>query len=250
MGHAPENTLAAFRKALELGAPAIELDVYALDGELLVFHDDRLERTTSGRGRLQDQPLSYLRSLDAGGGEPIPTLAEVCDLIAGQALLNIELKGADTAEPVTRFLQSLLSQPDCRWYKAQFLLSSFNHRELQQAARYDPELALGALCYGLPLDDARFASDLGAVSVNPGHDMLDRRFVEDAHARGLLVCAYTVNEPDDLARMAALGVDGVFSNYPERVLNTFTQPDTRQGWRGLTGSVPQPDGIGPALYYS
>ncbi|HPQ96449.1 MAG TPA: glycerophosphodiester phosphodiesterase family protein, partial [Thiolinea sp.] len=88
-----------------------------------------------------------------------------------------------------------------------------------------------------------------AVTVNPGHDMLDRRFVEDAHARGLLVCAYTVNEVDELARMAALAVDGVFCNYPERVLNAFDQPDTRHGWRGLAGTDPQPDGRGLMLRY-
>ena len=99
-GHAPENTLASVRKAIELGADWIEVDVYGVDGELVVFHDDRLERTTNGEGLLMGQSFDYLRSLDAGDGELIPTLAEVFDVAADRVGINVELKGPGTAEPV------------------------------------------------------------------------------------------------------------------------------------------------------
>ena len=97
MGHAPENTLLSLKKALEMGAPCVEVDVYFVDGHLLVFHDDRLERTTNGFGYLADHDFEYLRSLDAGEGERIPTLREVFETVGLKAGVNIELKGPGTA---------------------------------------------------------------------------------------------------------------------------------------------------------
>ncbi|MEN8142989.1 MAG: glycerophosphodiester phosphodiesterase family protein, partial [Thermodesulfobacteriota bacterium] len=104
MGYEPENTLASFRKALDLGADAIELDVYSLNDHLVIFHDDSLERTTNGQGFLLEQDFTRLRSLDAGNGEQIPTLSEVFVLIKGRVPLNIELKGPGTAGPVVEFI--------------------------------------------------------------------------------------------------------------------------------------------------
>jgi len=92
MGHEPENTLLSFQKAIKLGAPCLELDVYWVDDEIVVIHDDRLERTTNGVGLVADQTLAYLRSLDAGKGQQIPTLAEVCQAVHPGTCLNIELK--------------------------------------------------------------------------------------------------------------------------------------------------------------
>ena len=94
-GYRPENTLSSVAKALEQGARYIEVDVYYVDRELLVFHDNRLERTTDGEGYLMEKTLATLRALDAGDGERIPTLLEVCQLVEGRACLNIELKGAE-----------------------------------------------------------------------------------------------------------------------------------------------------------
>ena len=105
-GHEPENTLRSVEAALRLGANAIEIDVHQVEGRLVVIHDDRLERTTNGEGRLAAHSLAALRALDAGQGERIPTLDEVIELVAGRAELVIELKGADTAEPVARLLRS------------------------------------------------------------------------------------------------------------------------------------------------
>ena len=126
MGHAPENTLASIRKALELGVPCMEVDVYYVDGHLVVFHDDRLERLTNGSGYVWEQSFDYLRSLDAGDGQQIPTLEEVCEVIGSQACLNIELKGPDTAVPVAALLSKLIADG---WDKEKFLVSSFYHLE-------------------------------------------------------------------------------------------------------------------------
>lgn len=220
MGHAPENTLSSVRKALALKVPCLEVDVYYVDGHLVTFHDDRLERTTNGTGYLSEQSFEYLRTLDAGEGEQIPTLEEVCDLVNAQVSINIELKGADTAEPVVKLIAKLINKG---WDKERFLVSSFYHRELLKLRQLNPDIKTGALIRGLPVDDAKFAEDLGAFSVHPSLAFINQRFVDDAHIRGLKVYVYAVNHPDDIAKMQQLGVDGVFTGYPERVLENYSQ---------------------------
>lgn len=216
MGHAPQNTLAAISKALELGAPWIEVDVYYVDGHLVVFHDDRLEALTDGSGAINEQSFSYLRSLKVlDSDQGIPTLEEVCELIAGRAGLNIELKGVGTAAPVNELINKLINE---NWQSTQFLVSSFNHRELFAFKQLNPDIRLGALHCSLPLNNAQFAEELGAWSLNSSLEFVDQELVDDAHSRGLKVYVYTVNHPEDITRMQQMGVDGVFTNYPERVL--------------------------------
>jgi len=227
MGHAPENTLSSIRKALELGAPCMEIDVYYVDGHLLVFHDDRLERTTDGTGYLSEKPFDYLRSLDAGNGQQIPTLEEVCAEIDSKACLNIELKGPNTAEPVSKLLSDLIAKG---WDKDKFLVSSFHHRELLAMKQLKPEIKLGALTRGIPVDDSKFADDLGAYSVHPAQEFVDKRFVDDAHKRGLKVYVYAVDHPEDIEKMQDIGVDGVFTGFPERVLENYVQGDNLDVW--------------------
>jgi glycerophosphoryl diester phosphodiesterase len=227
MGHAPENTLSSFRKALELGVPCVELDVHNVDGNLVVFHDDRLERTTDGAGYLAAHSFKQLRALDAGSGEKIPTLTEVFELIDKRAGVNIELKGSDTAHPVAKFIAGLRQQG---WHDNLILVSSFNHRELETLKQLDPTIKLGALFVGLPVDDAEFAVRLGAYSVNTSLEFVDKRFVKNAHSNGLRVFVFTVNHPEDITRMRELGVDGVFTNFPERVLQDQEDESQMIGW--------------------
>jgi len=227
MGHAPENTLASFAKALELGAPCIELDVYFVDGHLMVFHDDRLERTTNGSGRLREQSFDYLRTLNAGNGEKIATLEEVFRLVDRRAGINVELADANTAQPVVELVTDFIHQGRPRDLT---LVSSFNHRELAKVRDLDPQLRIGALIRTLPEDGAAFAEKLGAYSVHVSLEVINQRFVEDAHGRGLRVFVYTVNHPEDISRMAELGVDGLFSDYPDRVLALSSGANLPVGW--------------------
>ncbi len=227
MGHAPENTLRSVRKALELGAPCVEVDVFYVDGHLVVFHDERLERTTNGSGYIRDQTFDYLRTLDAGDGEKIPTLAEVAETIDRRAGLNIELKGPGTARPV---VESIASFRDRGWHDDLFLVSSFDRRELEEVRRCDSRVKIGVLISGLPVGDAAFASALGAYSVHPSIRFVYRRFVDDAHSRGLRVFVFTVDNPEDMMRMKELGVDGVFTNFPERVRQHILDEDLSPGW--------------------
>ncbi len=212
-GHEPENTLRSFKRALELGASWIETDVYAVEHELVVIHDDRLERTTNGTGYVMKRSLEYLRSLDAGKGERIPLLRELFELVGARAGINVELKGADTAKLLAKLIGELLA--DRTLTRDQLLVSSFNHRELRKFSELMPEIRTGALIVRIPLFYARLAEKLGAWSVHVSSEFINRRFVDDAHQHGLKVYVYTVNDLEMLQRMRGLGVDGVFTNYPE-----------------------------------
>ena len=227
MGHEPENTLSSIRKALELGAHCIEVDVYSVDGRLVVFHDERLERTTNGIGYLSDRSFEYLRSLDAGKGQCIPTLEEICETIDARACLNIELKGSGTAAPVLEMVTRLI---DKGWKKDALLVSSFNHRQLQEIGQLNRDIKLGGMMVGLPFDDAKFAEDLGAFSVHVSLEFVDRRFVDDAHSRNVNVYVFTVNHPEDIERMYNLGVDGVFTDFPERVIEKYGTRNRQIVW--------------------
>ncbi|BDC81360.1 glycerophosphodiester phosphodiesterase [Aeromonas hydrophila] len=221
-GLAPENTLKAIRLALALGAGAIEIDVQLADGELWVFHDRRLERCTDGSGVLTAQSRAYLASLDAGEGEGIPTLWQVMEAIAGQAELHIELKGAQTADEVARLTRR--AEAELGFAPTQWVVSSFHHPELARFAALRPDIRLGALTSTIPLTLAKFAAELGAWSLNCDVDFVDQSLVQDAHDRGLKVLVYTVDEPADQAMLAAIGVDGIFTNRPDRFL-----PPTKNG---------------------
>jgi glycerophosphoryl diester phosphodiesterase len=147
-GVEPENTLRSIRVALDAGADGIEVDVQLVDGQLVVFHDRRLERTTNGRGLLSRKRFDYLRSLDAGCGERIPTLAEVCAAAAGRgAFINIELKGPRTAEAVNELIESCVTTRG--WRREDFLVSSFRRDELRRLA--GAGLRLGILLKGMPV---------------------------------------------------------------------------------------------------
>ncbi len=214
MGYRPENTLPAFDLALSMGCPWIELDVHVCQGELVVIHDRDLERTTNGTGQVDEVSFEYLRSLDAGGGAQVPTLTEVIDLIVGHARINIELKGTDTALPVSH----LLNQYCERGYKPEdFMLSSFDHTELRLA---DLSFRRGAL-FGRRRDGedrVQIAVDLDAWSLNPLLSSVSKQEIDDAHQAGLRVLVYTVNSAEDITRMRDLGVDGIFTNFPDRAL--------------------------------
>lgn len=215
-GHAPENTLLSIDTGMRLGADMIEFDVQRCDDQLVVIHDPRLERTTSGEGRVDKVRFDYLRSLDAGRGQQIPTLQEVLDLVEARLPLNVEIKSAaGTGAMVASLLRDALADG---WSASQFLVSSFHLPELYEFKQMAPEIPVAALVCGVPLDWAACAIELGASALNISAEFADARLVHDAHSRGLKVYAYTVNHPDDIRALREAGIDGVFSDYPDRVL--------------------------------
>lgn len=228
-GLAPENTLASFSQAVRLGVDAVELDVHlSADERLVVIHDDRVDRTTDGNGQVAATTLAALRMLDAGGGERVPTLDEVLEAVPMRIAVNIELKGRGTAEPVARAVAG------CR---RPLLVSAFDHGEL---ARFH------GLCSAIPcapllarwrpgvLDTAR---TLDAWSVNIADRIADAATVNAIRESGCLCLVYTVNDAERAAALRTMGVAGVFSDFPDRLLAPGRWPGAPppQGPVGLLG---------------
>ncbi|MBA6251726.1 glycerophosphodiester phosphodiesterase [Colwellia sp. MB3u-55] len=216
MGHEPENTLRSFKKALALNVDAIELDVYVCKtGELIVIHDDKVDRTTNGIGYTEDKTFVELRQLDAGKGELIPTLEEVLDLVDKSVIVNIELKGRSTAIATYQVIDKYIKEKG--WSELDFMVSSFDHHELNKFKHLYPQIPIGVLLEGVPLSYADCAVELNAQSINLSLDFINQDFVDDAHQKGLQVYVYTVNDYDDIAKVKKLNIDGIFCNFPERL---------------------------------
>ncbi len=213
-GHAPENTLLAFEKAISLGCAWIELDVRcSADGRVMVVHDEYVDRTTSGSGRISELSFEYLRSLDAGKGERIPTLREVLEIAGRRIGLNIEIKVREAIDPTITLIREYAANGVIALN--QVLFSSFDLPALALIRDRDPEIPLGACFFGVPQRLAADAEDLGCRSVHAASDFTNLHFIEDTHRRGLQYFVYTVNNAQQLKHIAAMGVDGVFSDYPE-----------------------------------
>lgn len=215
-GLAPENTLRALEAGILAGAPWLEFDVqHHPSGELFLLHDLTLDRSTNGQGLPGALSWEALRALDAGLGERLPTLDEALDLIDQRVGVNIELKTWDgTAAAVAAKLRERVA---AGWPLEKLLVSSFHLPELFEFHQLAPEIPVGALLCGVPLDWAACASELQATSLNLSSEFVDARLVADAKSRGLAVYVYTVNEPEEYRRLAALGVDGVFTDVPDRL---------------------------------
>ncbi len=216
MGYEPENTLLSIRKALELGVDAIEIDVHNVEDNLVVIHDRDLSRTTNGHGYIDEVSFAYLRSLDAGKGEQIPTLNEVFDTVHRQATINIELKGSNTAKLVVELIQKYLQQG---WSYRDFLVSSFNHYQLNQVKLADSRVKIGILIYGLPWEYLKIAQKLATDLIIFSLDYVTPQLVATVHQHNLLIWVYTVNRHNDIRHMRELQVDGIFTNYPDRVVS-------------------------------
>lgn len=213
-GHAPENTLRAIRLALDFGVDGIEVDVRQVDDTLIVLHDDTLARTTSGSGHYKAMRLADLRALNAGGGERIPLLAEVLATVAGRADLNVEVKEAGLAETVVAALAAGVPPAE----HVRLLISSFDDATTAELARLRGAMRLGVLYEGAFDVALARAIALGAWSLNLPLAQVTPDAIGAAHAAGLRALVYTVNRQEDIARCHAAGVDGVFSDYPDRVI--------------------------------
>jgi glycerophosphoryl diester phosphodiesterase len=214
-GYEPENTLRSFRKALELKVDMIEFDVQVCkSGEVVVFHDETLDRITRGRGRISELTLQDLKKYNFGKGERIPTLRETLDLINQRALINIELKAKNTAGPVAEMLEEYIGNG---WPPKIFLISSFNRKEFARFAKINPGVRLGILVKKNPLDALARAAFYKAYSVHIHHRFLWRWLVKTIQSSGFKVFAFWLPNRKWEERAKEIGVDGIFSDYPDRI---------------------------------
>ena len=225
IGTFPENTLRAFRAAIDAGADMCELDVQLTrDGKVVVIHDETVERTTEGQGAVASLTLEELQRLDAGARfqqgarfqeladsrEHIPTLDEVFAVISGRCGLNIELKAAGLEAQVAQIMTARDAFDGS-------IVSSFEWSHLKNIQDLNFKIRIGLLAEEQPLELMTSAVAMRAFAINPRWDMVNADLCEQAHARGLKVYTWTV---DSDARMRALiecGVDGIMTNYPERL---------------------------------
>lgn len=215
-GHAPENTLLSMRKAIELGVHGFEFDIQlSREGDPIVIHDDTLMRTTNGKGSVHDYTTQELARFDAGKGESIPSLRDVLDLVDKRCRLFIELKAEGSEEPVVDLLNHYVTHQG--WSYEQFYLCAFDHAQIAAAKERNPELRTCALLAGIPVSRAAIAQEAGAWSINPCIHHINQAFVDDAHKRGLKVLTWTANTPEQIAKAKALNVDGIFSDFPDRL---------------------------------
>ncbi len=224
----PENTLAAFAAAIDAGAHMIELDVsLTKDRKLVVIHDDTVDRTTNGSGKVNALSLDELGHLDAGSWfhprfkmARLPTLAQVLDMAKGRLLVNIEIKSEafESDGPVDAVERQVLSLVQDKKMLADVLVSSFDWRVLARLRRLDPGVAIGLLAE-VPADDRLFdwIDRLKAFSWHPDYRVLTRRQVDTLHSAGVNVFPYTVGGCIDTQAMLAMGVDGMFVDDPRQM---------------------------------
>jgi glycerophosphoryl diester phosphodiesterase len=211
---APENTLAGIRVAARLGYRAVEFDVMLSgDGTPVLIHDETLERTTNGAGRVCDTPDSLLFSLDAGKGERIPRFAEAAALCRELGLLaNVEIKPAAGHEHATAAVVARQTADLWRGAAVQPLLSSFSLAALAVARVVAPEISRGVLFEAPPRDWLAEVRRLHAISLHCDADLVGDEVLAQAQAHDIPVLCYTVNAPEQAKMLFARGVSGVFTD--------------------------------------
>lgn len=221
---APPNTLSAFEKAIELGADGVEFDVrLSADGVPVVIHDATVDATTDGRGLVAEMTVGQLKRLDAGAsfdpafaGERIPTLEEVLDAVGERLLLNIELKSASLLNHgLERAMVALIERYGLH---ERVLISSFNPlalRRVQKIAPHIPTALLSSARSPLLLPFARLISPEPFRALHPHHTLTDERYIRRARRRDYRIHVWTVDDPTEMCRLIAWGVDGIITNVPD-----------------------------------
>lgn len=228
--YAPENTMASFIKAYELGADMIELDIHvSMDGELIVIHDDDTERTTGTAGLVRLMNSSDILKLDAGStmseefkDEKIPLLKDVLAWAKGKIKINIEIKSEGCEEKTVELLRKY-EMTDM------VIVSSFHHEYLKKIKELDPSIKTAALVKDISgiKDIKQVVEDCNPDAINPRFLLLNKKTVGIAHKAGLKVYPYTVNDPVSMKRMISAGVDGIITNYPDLVKDLLANGDSK-----------------------
>ncbi len=229
-GHAPENTMAAFRRAVELGATFVETDLQVTrDARVVAIHDFTLDRTTDGTGQVHLLSLEQIRALDAGAwfgdraaktfsGERVPTLKEILDFAKEHDLIfYLELKSG----PAWGIEHAVVAALRDQNASARIVILSFDPSTLDSVHRLDSTMMTGLLCEIPSNDLVERTVRAGARQLVARGDLITSALVDKAHHAGLQVVAWTINEADQMRRLIAEGVDGIITDYPDRLLSVL-----------------------------
>ena len=209
-GYVAENTFASFQKAIELGVDGIELDVHlSSDEKVMVIHDDTVDRTTSEKGLVKNYTSKELEALE------IPTLESVFDLVNQQCFINVELKTYETADKVAELIELYVSEKN--WEYSNFIVSSFDWNALQQVTFLNDKIRIGVLTT-TDLDLAMaFAKFIKAYSIHPYYNLQTVENVAKMQSKNFKIYSWTVNEPTAITFVKSLNVDGIITDFPDRL---------------------------------
>lgn len=215
-GYEPENTLASFEKAIELGVKGIELDVHlSSDNQLIVIHDETIDRTTNGKGLVNELSLKELKSLRIENKQTIPTLLEVFELVNRRCFINIELKGIGTAKPVIELITRYISEKN--WHSDDFLISSFDWNMLEEIHLLNSKIRIGVLTEESISAALAFAKKIKAFSIHPDYELLSKENVALLQENGFEVYPWTVNSKEAIQKIKSFNVNGIISDFPDRI---------------------------------
>lgn len=221
-GYEPENTLNSFGRALDMGVDMIELDVHVCKtGQLVVIHDETVDRTTNGHGNVADTAFEELRKLLIEKKQQIPTLQEVIELIDRKIPINIELKGKKTAQPVASLVKAYFEKG---WKADNFVISSFDYEQLLEFKKLCPHIKTGILFDPLlmPENIISAAEKYAADFIGLDLEVVTHDLVSLAHKAGYPVFVWTVNDIQAADKLRSYGVQGIFTDYPDKVRNMLT----------------------------
>lgn len=223
-GKYPENTLLAFEKAIEVGCEGIEFDVhFSKDGELVIIHDEQIDRTSNQTGFVKDLTYEELCEVDFSykfgdqyGFQRIPTLREYMELVKDKDIItNIELKTGIFEYPgIEQAVYDLIRAYDLR---ERVVISSFNHFSVQRMKQLDPGITCGFLSETWILNTGEYVAKNGVECFHPIYRMLNPQITKDLKEHGIQINTWTINEEEDIEEMIRLEVDGIIGNYPDRV---------------------------------
>ena len=209
-GHVAENTLASFQKAIELKVDGIELDVHlSSDAEIMVIHDETIDRTTTGKGFVKNFTSVELKQFG------IPTLTEVLDLLNNNFFVNVELKSNDSVEKVITLIEKYVSENN--WNYENFIISSFFWDNLEVVSQRNNQIKIGVLTEDSIESALAFAKEIKAFSINPYFKLLNQENVKLMHNEGFQIHTWTVNSLEDITIVKSLPVEGIISDFPDKI---------------------------------
>ena len=215
-GHVVENTIPSVKCAIDLGANGIEIDVFRCkSGEIVVFHDNNLSKILDVNLCIEDLDLKTIKSFRIENQFFIPTLEEILSLQLNDLILNIELKGKGTAIPTIELLQRYFKKNLLK--KKNILVSSFDWDELLVLRSKSQKIPIGVLIDGNPLIALNFAEEVEAMSINSDYKFLNKKNVDLVNAKGYKLFPYTVNNEDEMKKLISIGVDGIITDYPDKL---------------------------------
>lgn len=212
-GEQPENTLIGIKKAIEAGVDGVEIDVHLTkDNKLVVIHDDTVDRTTNGQGKVLDFTLEEIRKLDAGKGEKIPTLQEVIDIIKQSGIeLVIEIKCENAEQDVAEAIEknNIIEKT---------IVKSFNHRIVKKVKEINDKIKTACLLAGLPVHAYRLLEDAKADVLSINFRTVDKELIDECHEHGCHVFIWNIDDKEELKKFIDMGADYIGTNFPSKII--------------------------------